>query len=155
MKKLMLLAAGLVASVAMLAGCNGSAPTLTFAQQVSIACGTAKGEIAILQGDGVFTGGAADTLEKIIKPAVATACTTGSAITTLDLQTIVNTTLPLVKSLVDSSSLAPDKIKAADAAIDTGVLAFNVAISLAPATTPTAASAPGAASTPLAGEPLK
>ena len=67
----------------------------------------------------------------------------------------MNTTLPLVKSLVDSSSLAPDKIKAADAAIETGVLAFNVAISLAPAATPTAASAPAAASTPLAGEPLK
>ena len=155
MKKLMLLAAGLVASVAMLAGCNGSAPTLTFAQQVSIACGAAKGEIAILQGDGIFTGGAADTLEKTIKPAVGNACTAGSTITTPDLQTIVNTTLPLVKSLVDSSSLSPDKIKAADAAIDTGVLAFNMAISLAPAATPTAASAPAAASTPLAGEPLK
>lgn len=155
MKKLMLLAAGLVASVALLAGCNGSAPTLTFAQQVSIACGAAKGEIAILQGDGVFTGGAADTLTKKVQPAADKACTAGATVTTPDLQTLVNTTLPLVKSLVDSSSLAPDKIKAADAAIDTGVLAFNVAISLAPSATSTAASAPVAASTPLAGEPLK
>jgi hypothetical protein len=155
MKKLMLLAAALVASVAMLAGCSGSAPTLTFAQQVSIACGAGNGEIAILQGDGVFTGGAADTLEKTIKPAVAKACTAGATVTTPDLQTLVNTTLPLVKSLVDSSSLAPDNIKAADAAIDTGVLAFNVAISLAPAAVPASASAPAATSTPLAGEPLK
>lgn len=155
MKKLTLLAACLVASVALLAGCNGSAPTLTFAQQVSIACGAAKGEIAILQGDGVFTGGAADTLAKKVQPAVDKACTAGTTITTPDLQTIVNTTLPLVKSLVDSSSLSPDKIKAADAAIDTGVLAFNVAISLAPAATPTSASVPVAASTPLAGAPIK
>jgi hypothetical protein len=68
------------------------------------------------------------------------------------LQSIVNATLPLVKSLVDSSSLSADKIRAADAAIDTGVLAFNIAISLAPAVT---ATAPVAASTPLAGAPLQ
>lgn len=160
-RTLMLLAAGLVASVALLAGCNGSAPTLTFAQQVSIACGAAKGEIAILQGDGVFTGGAADTLTKTVQPAVSKVCAAGATVTKADLQTIVNTALPLAKSLVDSSSLSPDKIKAADAAIDTGVLAFNVAISVAPAVSSTAApsgpaaSSAAAASTPLAGAPLK
>lgn len=152
-RNLMPLAAGFVALA--LTACNGSAPTLTFAQQVSIACGAAKGEIAILQGDGVFTGGAADTLAKKVQPAVDKACTAGATITTPDLQMIVNTTLPLVKSLVDSSSLSPDKIKAADAAIDTGVLAFNVAISLAPAATPISASVPAAASTPLVGAPIK
>lgn len=153
-RKFKLLAAGLVASI-LLAGCNGSAPTHLLEQQVSIACGAAKGEIAILKGDGVFTGGAADTLANKIQPAVDKTCTAGATIVTPDLQTIVNTTLPLVKSLVNSSSLSADKIKAADAAIDTAVLAFNVAISLAPAATPASASAPGAASTPLAGEPLK
>lgn len=160
-RTLMLLAAGFV--VLALSACNGSAPTLTFQQQVSIACGGAKGEIAILKGDGVFTGGAADTLTKTIEPAIDKTCSVGATITKPDLQTIVNATLPLIKSLVDVSSLAPDNIKAADVAIDTGVLAFNVAISLAPTVASTgspasggvAASAPSAALTPLAGAPLQ
>lgn len=153
-RTLMLLAAGLVALT--LTACGGSAPTLTFVQQVSIACGAANGEIAILKGDGVFTGGAEKTLTDTVQPAVDKACSAGATVAKPDLQSIVNATLPLIKSLVDASSLSPDKIKAADAAIDTGVLAFNIAISLAPtgvATVP--ASAPVAASTPLAGAPLQ
>jgi hypothetical protein len=143
------LAAGLVALA--LSACAG-APTLTFAQQVSIACGAANGEIAILKGDGVFTGGAEKTLTETVQPAVDKVCSAGESVAKPDLQSVVNATLPLVKSLVDSSSLSPDKIRAADAAIDTGVLAFNIAISLAPAVT---ATAPVAASTPLAGAPLQ
>jgi hypothetical protein len=143
------LAAGLVALA--LSACAG-APTLTFAQQVSIACGAANGEIAILKGDGVFTGGAEKTLTETVQPAVDKVCSAGASVAKPDLQSIVNATLPLVKSLVDSSSLSPDKIRAADAAIDTGVLAFNIAISLAPAA---AVTAPVAASTPLAGAPLQ
>jgi hypothetical protein len=143
------LAAGIVALA--LSACAG-VPTLTFAQQVSIACGAANGEIAILRGDGVFTGGAEKTLTETVQPAVDKVCSAGSSVAKPDLQSIVNATLPLVKSLVDSSSLSPDKIRAADAAIDTGVLAFNIAISLAPAIT---ATAPVAASTPLAGAPLQ
>lgn len=154
MKKLLtLLAAALVASA--LCACNGSAPTLTFSQQVSIACGAANGEIAILKGDGVFTGGAADTLAKTVQPSVDKVCAAGATITSPDLQTVVNTTLPLVKSFVDASSLTQDKKNVADAAIDSGVLAFNIAISMAPATSSTAASAPVAASTPLSGAALQ
>lgn len=153
MKKMLLLAAGVLVSVTLLAGCNGSAPTLTFPQQVAIACGAANGEIAILKADGVFTGGAATTLDKTIKPAIAKACAVGATVSKPDLQTIVNNTLPAIKALIDASSL-PNKA-AADAAIDTAVLAFNIAISLAPATSSTPASAPAAASTPLAGAPLQ
>ncbi|MGG5541978.1 hypothetical protein P4G95_09255 [Burkholderia vietnamiensis] len=140
MKK-MLLAAGIVASAFLVAGC-GSAPTLTFPQQVAIACGAANGEIAILKADGVFTGGAATTLDKTIKPAIAKACAVGATVTTPDLQTIVNDTLPAIKALVDASTLQNKAV--ADAAIDTAILAFNVAISM------NQASAPVAASTPLA-----
>jgi hypothetical protein len=150
MKKILAaLAAGLVALA--LSACAG-APTLTFANQVAIACGAANGEIAILKGDGVFTGGAEKTLTETVQPAVDKVCSAGASVAKPDLQSIVNATLPLVKSLVDSSSLSADKIRAADAAIDTGVLAFNIAISLAPAVT---ATAPVAASTPLAGAPLQ
>lgn len=148
MKKLMPLAAGIVASAFLVAGCSSS-PTLTFPQQVAIACGAANGEIAILKADGVFTGGAAVTLNDTVQPAIAKACAVGATVTTLDLQTIVDSTLPAVKALIDASSL-PNKA-AADAAIDTAILAFNVAISMHQA----AATPPAAASTPLAGEPLK
>lgn len=135
--------AAFAAGVALLAlsACS-SAPTLTFADQVKIACGAAQGEFAILTADGVFTGGAADTLEKTVKPAVAEVCAVGATVNPASLQTVVNTTLPLVKSLVDSSSLAQDKKNAANAAIDTAVLAFNIAISMVPAT-------------PLSGTPLQ
>ncbi|MBR8141235.1 hypothetical protein KDW55_02515 [Burkholderia sp. AU19243] len=148
MKKLMLLAAGVVASVSILAGC-GAAPSLTFPQQVAIACGAANGEIAILKADGVFTGGAAATLNDTVQPAIAKVCAVGATVTSLDLQTIVDSTLPAVKALIDASSL-PNKA-AADAAIDTAILAFNVAISMHQA----AATPPAAASTPLAGAPLQ
>ena len=143
----MLLAAGIVASVSILAGCS-SAPALTFPQQLAIACGAANGEIAILKADGVFTGGAATTLNDTVQPAIAKACAVGATVTTLNLQTIVNDTLPAIKSLVDASSL-PNKA-AADAAIDTAILAFNVAIAMNQAV----AAPPAAASTPLAGSAL-
>ncbi|MBB5444678.1 MULTISPECIES: hypothetical protein [unclassified Paraburkholderia] len=148
LRKFMLLAAGVVTFS--LAACNGTAPTLTFQQQVAIACGAAQGEIAILTGDGVFTGGAADTLSKTVQPDIDKVCAVGATITKPDLQTIVNATLPLVKSFVDASALAQDKKNVADAAIDSGVLAFNVAINLVPAVTATTASATVAASAPVA-----
>lgn len=144
----MLIAAGIVASVSFLAGC-GSAPTLTFPQQVAIACGAANGEIAILKADGVFTGGAADTLSKTVQPAVTKVCAAGATVTAPDLQTIVDTTLPAIKALVDASSL--QNKGAADAAIDTAILAFNMAISMHQA----AAATPAAASTPLAGSAVQ
>ncbi|EEE09283.1 hypothetical protein [Burkholderia multivorans] len=148
MKKLMLLAAGVVASAFLVAGC-GSAPSLTFPQQVAIACGAANGEIAILKADGVFTGGAAATLDNTVQPAIAKVCAVGATVTSPDLQTIVDSTLPAIKALIDASTL-PNKA-AADAAIDTAILAFNVAISMHQ----TAAAPPAAASTPLAGAPLQ
>jgi hypothetical protein len=143
MKALTLLAAGLVAS--MLSACGSTAPTLTFPQQVAIACGAANGEIAILKADNVFTGGAAGTLKNDVQPAVDKVCAVGATVTNASLKNIVNATLPLVKSVVDTSSLPQDKKNAADAAIDTGILAFNIAISLAPVAAATA-SAPVAAS---------
>ncbi|RIJ85026.1 hypothetical protein [Ralstonia solanacearum] len=145
MKKLMLLAAGIAASV--LAAC-ASAPQLTFQQQVSIACGAAQGEIAILKADNVFTGGAANTLANDVEPAIAKVCAAGATVSDANLQSVVNATLPLIKSLVDASSLPQDKKNAADAAVDTAVLAFNIAVKLAPTgTTPApvaAASSPAA-----------
>ncbi|HGO6070265.1 TPA: hypothetical protein ACK3Q6_002774 [Burkholderia cepacia] len=100
----MLLAAGIVASVSILAG-RSSAPALIFPQQVAIVCGSANGEITILKADGVFTGGAAVTLSDTVQPAIAKVRAVGATVTAPDLQTIVNTTLLAIKALVDASSL--------------------------------------------------
>ena len=147
-RTIMLLAAGIAASV--LAACAG-APQLTFDQQVAIACGAAQGEIAILKADNVFTGGAANTLANDVEPAIAKVCAAGATVTDANLQSVVNATLPLIKSLVDASSLPQDKKNGADALIDSAVLAFNIAIKLGPistpAPTPVAAPAPTAQAT--------
>ncbi|ACC71038.1 hypothetical protein PPMP20_04555 [Paraburkholderia phymatum] len=133
MKKLMLLAA----CIAMLAGCT-TAPQLTFQQQVSMTCGLAKGEIAILRSDGVFTGGAADTLANTVQPALDKVCAAGASVGSTDLQSIVNTALPALKTLVDGSSMADQAKNEAKAAIDTVILAANAALSMQAATVATA-----------------
>jgi hypothetical protein len=147
LRQFMLLAAGLVALS--LTACGGTAPTLTFQQQVAIACGAANGEIAILKGDGVFTGGAANTLTNTVQPAVDKVCAAGASVTTPDLKALVNTTLLMVKAFVDVSSLSTDKKNAANAAIDSVVLTFNIAVSMA------STQAATAASTPLSGARLQ
>lgn len=158
---LMLLAAGFAASI--LCACNGSAPTLTFPQAVTIACSSVNTEISTLQMSGVFTGGAQTTLTKQIQPDVAEVCAQGATVTTANLQNIVNATLPALTTIVSNSSLSSGDKTVAVLAIGGVGAAVNAAIALMPATTSTAApasgtpaaSAPAAASTPLAGAPLQ
>lgn len=142
-RKYAALAAGVVTSV-VLTGCNGSAPTLNFRQQAQIACGLAKGEMTILQGDGIFTGGAANTVSKKIQPAIDGVCAATATVT--DVQTLVNAALPALKDIVAGSSLSEQAQKEANAAIDTVILAANTAIALQSPAVPTTASAPIAAS---------
>lgn len=140
------LAVVLVGAAALaLSACNGSAPTLTFQQQAQITCGLAKGEMTILQSDGVFTGGAADTVSNKVQPAVDGVC--AAAANVKDVQTLVNAALPALKGIIANSSLSSQAQKEANAAIDTVILAANTAIALQPASVATApASAPVAAS---------
>lgn len=147
MKKLMLLAAGIVASFAMV-GCK-TVPTLTFQQQVSLACADAKTAVQIMTDDGVFTGGALDTLDNKFTPALSKVCAAGVTVTTPNLQALVDTGLPLLKSLVDSSTLAQQYKNDANAAIDVTILAINTAIALQPA--PVVTPAPAASSVVVAG----
>jgi hypothetical protein len=170
MKNLMLLAAGIVASVSLvfgLAACNGGAstlPTLTFQQQVGLVCNYADTAVTIMTDDGLFTGGAQDTLTKKVQPAIDKVCASGATVTTLNLQSLVDTGLPLLKSLVDASTLQQQVKSEANTAIDLTVAAVKTAILLqpvataAPATGASAASpasSPAAASTPLSGAPLQ
>lgn len=153
MKTLTLLAAGLVALA--LSACNGTAPTLTFQQQVSLVCLDADAAVKIMTDDGVFTGGAQTTLTKDFQPALAKVCAAGATATTPNLQSLTNVALPLLKSLVSASTLTQQAKNDANTAIDLTVLAINTAIVLQPAAVPTTASAPAATSTSLAGAPLQ
>lgn len=161
-RNLMLLAAGLVASVAFVA--CGSVPTLTFQQQVALVCADGDAAITIMKDDGVFTGGALDTLNKTVQPDLDKVCAAGATVTTVNLKNLTNATLPLLKALVSASNVTQQLKNEANAAIDLTLLAVNTAVALEPAAVPTAASgasgasaasAPVAASTPLAGAPLQ
>lgn len=159
-RSLMLLAAGVVALA--LSACNGTVPTLTFQRQVAIVCGNANTAISIAQGAGVFTGGAAGTLNKQIQPDVAKVCAQGATVTTVNLQNLVNATMPALVTIVANSSMPSADKPRAYAAIALVGTAVNTAIALQPAATSTApasgasaASAPGTASTPLAGAPIQ
>jgi hypothetical protein len=154
-RNLMLLAAGLVASVTFaisLTGCD-SAPTLTAQQQVTIACAAINSEVSTLQVSGIFTGGAQDTLTKQVQPDVARVCTAGAAVTTANLQSIVDDALPAVQTIVNNSTLSERDKNAATLAIGAASATVSVAIAFqaGAVTSTSAASAPVVASTPLAG----
>ena len=149
----MLLAAGLVASLTLLAGCGGTMPTLSFQQATALVCADANTAVQIMTDDGVFTGGALNTLNTDFKPALDKVCTAGVTVTTPSLQSLVDVGLPLLKSLVNASNLQQQAKNSANAAIDEVTLAVNTAIALQPATsttTPSAPAAPAAASGPIA-----
>jgi len=143
MKKIMLLCA---AGVAMLAGCasNGTAPKLTPAQIAAIICPNVQTELATLSAAGVFTGGAAATLQNQVQPDVAAVCAAGAAVTVANLQTLSSATVPVVIAAVNASSMSADDKKIAILAV--GGIQTSLATALAvQAATASAASAPAVA----------
>ncbi|MGF6978178.1 hypothetical protein QFZ94_006693 [Paraburkholderia sp. JPY465] len=90
----MLLAAGLLAAVA-LVGCK-SLPTQTLAQIAANVCLGVQPEINVLTKSGVFTHGTEATLTKQVQPDVDAVCASGSAVTTVNTQKLVQPTVPVV-----------------------------------------------------------
>lgn len=152
------LAAIFLSALALLGGCatqgtSAGLPNLTFAQQVSIVCSAANTAVSIAIDDQVFTGGAANTLNNDIKPAISAVCGSGAVATTSNLQKLVQNTLPLLKSAVNATSLSQQNKNYVDAAIDLVKGAVNTAIALAPASaaaSTSTAAAPAAAPSTLA-----
>jgi hypothetical protein len=142
MKKLMLLCA---AGVAMLAGCASTAPKLSPAQVAAIVCPSVKSELQTLSLAGVFTGGAADTLNKQVMPDVNAVCDIGATITDAKLQTLANAAFPLVTSIVKNSTLSDADKSKAYLAIGGVQAIINTNIALAEASAAAAASAPAVA----------
>ncbi|RQV20679.1 hypothetical protein DF039_12665 [Burkholderia cenocepacia] len=108
----MLFAAGVVASAALLGACS-SVTVQTPSQVAGKVCPLLQAEIGTLMQAGVFTGGAAATLDEKIVPGVDAVCAAGASVTQVNLQSISSAVAPLLISLVKASGLSqPDQITA-------------------------------------------
>lgn len=125
---LLSVALGIIA--AFLCACNGSLPTLTFQQQVALVCGNGTAAINIMTDDGLFTGGALNTLNVDVTPAFNKVCATGATVTAPNLQSLATDTLPLLKTLVSASGLQQQAKNDANVAIDLTAAAISTAITL-------------------------
>lgn len=147
MKKLLI--AATAAICVLVSGC-ANVPKQTPAQIAATVCPGVQSELALLSASGVFTGGAAATLANQIQPDVAAVCASGATVTSANLQTLVNATLPVVVAAVNVSSLTDQQKLEATLAVGALATAVNTALQLQPApvsTVPqtTPASAPLAA----------
>lgn len=165
MKKFMLLAAGVVASLFFAACAN--APVLSPAQLAAAFCPATQNAITLITA---FNGtlaptvpavaNANDVIEKIVKPAVNGVCAAGATITSTNVQTLISQGVPAIAGVVAGLPIPP----ATQAAIQAGFAAAELATSLvnqyenalaaakaaAAASSAAAASDPAAASAPVA-----
>lgn len=143
MKKIFAALAVGIAVAILFSGCT-TTPTLTFQQQVSIACSAVNTELSSLTAAGVFTGGAQDTLTNQIQPDLAQVCASSANVNAVNLQSVVNAVLPDIQTIVDNSTLSASDKNIATLAINAALLAMNTAIAMqqAEAATPTSALAP-------------
>lgn len=110
MKKIMLFAAGLVAPVAFLAGCNGSAPNvpkLTPAQFVAAVCPSVQQAFVVAPTLTALIPADAQTKIADAKPIADAACTAGATISTDTPAKFVATVFPAVSVIVGA---APDSV---------------------------------------------
>lgn len=135
----MLLAAGVVASVALLGACS-SLSVQTPAQVAAKVCPLLQAEISALSQAGVFTGGAAITLNEKIVPSVDAVCATGSSVTQVNVQSISSAVAPLLINVVKASGLSQSDQVTAVLAIGTIKGMVDVAFPPATATAPAPAS---------------
>jgi aspartate-semialdehyde dehydrogenase len=150
MKKLF--AAIAVASLCLLAACAGVQPQ-TPAQIAAAVCPVLQPQLAQLQASGVFTGGAAATLDDKIAPDLNKVCVAGALVTSTSLAAVANEAVPLIVDAINASSMSAANKNTAVAIVSDAQLAITSAIALynatqpaAPAATPTApASAASAA----------
>lgn len=146
MKKLMLLAAGIVASLAIVA-CN-SLPTVQ--QQFQTGCMIVNGDLAILATSPLLSADQQATISKTILPANQAICKAGAQLNIADLKAFHDSLLPAAITIVQAVPALPQQ-----QAVLLGLQAFGPMVQalIDQILTTTAPSA--AASTPLAGAPLQ
>jgi hypothetical protein len=131
MKKLMLLCA---AGIAMLAGCasTGSAPQLTPAQVVAIACPPVQQAISayIALDQSMPTNADAIKAEAILtvaQPIVTATCTAGANVSTANVEAFASTVLPALGTIAGTLPLPPATL----AGIQGGLIAAEIAVGAA------------------------
>lgn len=145
MKKLMLLAAGIVASIAIVA-CS-SLPTVQ--QQFETGCTIVNGDLAILATSPLLNADQQATISKTIVPANQAICKAGAQLNVSDLKAFHDTLLPAAITIVQAVPALPQQ-KAVLLGLQTFGPMVQALIDQNLTTT-----APAAASTPLAGAPLQ
>ncbi|MCM2544881.1 hypothetical protein ACVCII_23905 [Burkholderia glumae] len=145
MKKLMPLAAGIVASLAIVA-CN-SLPTVQ--QQFQTGCTIVNGDLAILATSPFLNADQQATISKTILPANQAICKAGAQLNVADLKAFHDTLLPAAITIVQAVPALPQQ-----QVVLLGLQTFGPMVqALIDQILSTAA--PAAASTPLAGAPLQ
>ncbi|KVF22960.1 hypothetical protein [Burkholderia cepacia] len=134
MKKLMLLAAGIVASASILAGCQSLGTVQQSPAQIAaVLCPATNSAITQITA---FNAAMAPTLpsavnanvviEKTVKPIVAGACAAGATITSTSVQALITQGIPAIAGVVAALPLAPTT----QAAIQAGFAAAELAVNL-------------------------
>lgn len=147
MKKLMLLAAGIVASVAFVAGCT-SLPTLQ--QQFTQACPIVNADLKILGASPLLSPAQQGVILNDVLPKNEAICAAGAQLNITDLRTIHDSLLPMAITIVSAIPAIPQQQVVLLALQTFGPLVQGMIDQLI-----TAATVPAAASTPLAGAPLQ
>lgn len=153
MKRIMLLAAGLAMSALFFAGCN-SLPSVQ--QQFQTGCTIVNGDLAIIGQSPLLTADQQAMINKTVLPANKAICQAGAQLNVADLKGLHDTLLPTAIDIVKAVPALPNQ-----QAILLGLQTFGPMVQalidqIVTAATPAAgASAPVAASTPLAGAPLQ
>lgn len=145
MKKLMLLAAGIIASLAIV-GCN-SLPTVQ--QQFQTGCTIVNGDLAILATSPLLNTDQQATISKTILPANQAICKAGAQLNVTDLKAFHDSLLPAAIAIVQAVPALPNQ-----PAILLGLQTFGPMVQ-ALIDQILATVAPAAASTPLAGSALQ
>ncbi|HEP6275555.1 TPA: hypothetical protein VDA67_006416, partial [Burkholderia vietnamiensis] len=145
MKKLMLLAAGIVASLAIVA-CN-SLPTVQ--QQFQTGCTIVNGDLAILATSPLLNADQQAAISKTILPANQAICKAGAQLNVADLKAFHDSLLPAAITIVQAVPALPQQ----QAAL-LGLQTFGPMVQALIDQILTTA-VPAAASTPLAGAPLQ
>ncbi|MBJ9593252.1 hypothetical protein [Burkholderia seminalis] len=134
MKKLMLLAAGIVASASILSGCQSfGSVQQSPAQIAAVLCPATNSAItqitafnAAMAATLPAASSANATIEKTVKPIVNGACAAGATITSTSVQALVTQGIPAIAGVVAALPLPPTT----QAAIQAGFAAAELAVNL-------------------------
>ncbi|NBI44992.1 hypothetical protein [Burkholderia sp. ISTR5] len=146
MKKLMRLAAGIVASVALVA-CN-SLPTIQ--QQFQTGCTIVNGDLAILATSPLLNVDQQSKISKTILPANEAICKAGAQLNVADLKAFHDSLLPAAIDIVQAIPAIPNQPSILLALQTFGPMVQAIIDQLI-----TTVVAPAATPTPLAGEPIQ